>query len=182
MDLFSRLQPLLNHSLVFYSMLSVSAFFSSTSLGQDLQAIEAKLAINEQIAQYSYRWDSKDSDGFANLFTEDGTLERWVRGELVKESLIQGREAIMEYAIQSHSGRLSDRQTRHHVSNIVFLALDSTSAITEHMALITHQTEESGRAFISGSGIYRIHWKKIDEGWKMSKRKLSTDTPPSADH
>ena len=34
------------------------------------------------MAQYSYRWDSKDSEGFADLFTEDGVMERRVDGRV----------------------------------------------------------------------------------------------------
>ena len=34
-------------------------------------SLEDKLAIHEVIAQYSYTWDDKNAEGFAQLFTED---------------------------------------------------------------------------------------------------------------
>ena len=43
------------------------------------------------------------------------------------------------------------------------------------MALITHQTAESGTPFITDSGIYRNTWKKTDHGWRIAKRVLFND-------
>ena len=49
------------------------------------------------------------------------------------------------------------------------------SAVTENMALITHQTGNDAAPFIRSSGIYRISWKKTEEGWKIAERILFTD-------
>lgn len=137
-------------------------------------SIEDRLQITDALAQYSYRWDSKDSAEFAQLFTEDGEMERWVSGERVESSVVRGRGAIYDYALQSHQGRLADRQTRHHFSALTFNAIDSSTVETENMALITHQTAGAPPT-IASSGIYRITWKKTAEGWLMSKRILFSD-------
>ncbi|MDD9896197.1 MAG: nuclear transport factor 2 family protein [Gammaproteobacteria bacterium] len=139
------------------------------------QAMADRLAITDTLTQYSYRWDTKDSSGFAELFTADGIMERWLLGELVEDSKVESRQAIYEYAKRSHEGRLADRQTRHHFSGIVFLELNEDSAVTENMALITHQTANDNVAFISSSGVYRISWRKTPEGWRISRRILKTD-------
>ena len=78
-------------------------------------------------------------------------MERRLNGELVDGSRLEGRASILEYARQSHKGRLADRQTRHYFSGIVFLELNAESAITENMALITHQTANDSAAYISSS-------------------------------
>ena len=153
----------------------VCALLANPSLAAENSTTEDKLAIAEMVAQYSYRWDSKDSTGFSNLFTADGVMERWVAGELVTGSRVSGREEIFSYAITSHEGRLADRQTRHHASGLVFIELSANSALTENMALITHQTAGTAPAFISGSGIYRNSWRKTSEGWRITKRLLFTD-------
>ena len=142
---------------------------------QDLGALQARLEIAEQLAQYSYRWDSKDSEGFANLFTADGAMDRRRGGEPVNGARVVGHQAILDYARTSHQGRLADRQTRHHFSALVFLELAPDHAVTENMALITHQTADDNAAFISGSGIYRNTWKKTPEGWRIAERVLFTD-------
>ncbi|MDA1371041.1 MAG: nuclear transport factor 2 family protein [Proteobacteria bacterium] len=148
-----------------------------TSLAADgLTPMFDRLAIADALAQYSYRWDSKDSAGFANLFTNDGEMARWQEGALVENSRVIGKQAIFEYAKRSHEGRLADRQTRHHFSGLVFLELSEEMAVTENMALITHQRAEDSAAFISASGIYRNSWRKTADGWRISKRILFSDS------
>lgn len=147
---------------------------ANTTFAAEELSLEDRLLITDALTQYSYRWDSKDAAGFSRLFLEDGEMERWASGSLVEGSLVRGREAIYQYGVQAHQGRLADRQTRHHFSGLVFKVIDSVTVETENMALITHQT--SGVApFISGSGIYRITWKKTDDGWLMAKRILFSD-------
>ena len=136
--------------------------------------IADKFAITEMLAEYSYRWDAKASREFADLFTDDSILETW-RGEVLVNR-VKGKQDILNYAEQSHKVRLIDRQTRHHFSGLVFKTLSETSAITENMALITHQTADDQQPIIRSSGIYRISWEKESEGWKMSKRILFVDS------
>lgn len=142
---------------------------------QDLGELQARMEIAEQLAQYSYRWDSKDSEGFADLFTADGAMDRHRGGAPVSGARVVGHQAILDYARTSHQGRLADRQTRHHFSALVFLELTPDHAVTENMALITHQTADDTAPFISASGIYRNTWTKTPEGWRIAERVLSTD-------
>ncbi|MBM87975.1 MAG: hypothetical protein CMQ41_06310 [Gammaproteobacteria bacterium] len=162
--------------LLILSLSLVGTMANATA--QELKEMAKRQAIVDTLAQYSYRWDSKDSTGFANLFTDNGVMERWVLGELVEGSRVQGRQAILDYATRSHQGRLADRQTRHHFSGIIFIELNEDTAITENMALITHQTANDPAAFISSSGIYKISWQKTPQGWFINKRILMTDRFP----
>ena len=155
--------------------LAALLFSMSVSKADNLIDISNRLAITDVLTQYSYRWDGKDSLGFSRLFTENAVLERWFHGEYIDGSRLEGREAIFRYAKESHEGRLADRQSRHHFSGIVFLELNTTTAITENMALITHQTENDTTAIIRSSGIYRNTWRKTSEGWRISERILMTD-------
>jgi len=145
------------------------------ALAEDLARLNNKLEIAEVLAAYSYRWDSKDSQAFAELFTEDAVMRRAVSGESEMRFEISGRPAILDYARNSHTNRLGDRQTRHHMSALIFLELTATTALTENMALITHQTQASGAPFIRSSGIYTIHWRKTDRGWQIANRLLVSD-------
>ena len=147
-------------------------------LTQELGSVEDRLLIAEQLTQYSYRWDGKDAEGFANLFTPDGAMERRIEGRLVDGSRVEGRAAIREYASRSHQGRLADRQTRHHFSGLVFLELSEDHAVTENMALITHQPHGQPTAHISGSGIYRNTWRRTADGWRIAERVLHSDRAP----
>ena len=155
---------------------SFAVLLGNTNAAQVSGTVEDRFAIGDQLTQYSYRWDGKDAAGFAALFTDDGVMERYRDGNLVPESELLGNEAIFDYAHASHHGRLADRQTRHHFSGLVFLELTATSALTENMALITHQTAADSAPVIRSSGIYRITWLKQSDGWKMAKRMLFTDS------
>ncbi|MEM7218258.1 MAG: nuclear transport factor 2 family protein [Pseudomonadota bacterium] len=135
-----------------------------------------RLAITEVMARYALYWDDKDARQFANLFTEDAVLELWADGD--RRSRTNGRASIYDYAKRSHGGRLADRQTRHHLSPPVFIELNANTAVTDQLVLITHQTLTQGRAEISGSGRYRIAWRKTDDGWQIAERTLNTDNRP----
>ncbi len=142
---------------------------------QEYDSVADRLAIAEVLAQYSYRWDSKDSEGFSNLFTEDAIMERSASGELIPGSRLEGRQAILTYAKKAHQGRLADRQTRHHMSNLVFIEFTEDTARTENMVLVTHQIEADTAPYINNSGIYRNIWRKTDQGWKIARRVLFID-------
>ena len=144
------------------------------SAGADQLA--AKLAIQELIAEYAFRWDSKRSADFADLFTEDASMERRLDGRLAAGSLLEGKQAILDYAVGSHNGRLADRQSRHHMSGIRFLELGEDTALTENLVLITHQTAADSAPVNRSTGVYRISWRLTPEGWKMSRRILLTDS------
>ncbi|MEM7003689.1 MAG: nuclear transport factor 2 family protein [Pseudomonadota bacterium] len=129
--------------------------------------------IQDAIARYAYHWDGKDADAFSALFTEDAVMERWLLGEL--KSRLEGRAAILDYAKASHTGRLADRQTRHHMTGIVFTQLTDETAATQNMVLITHQTASDATPQPVSTGVYRITWRKTNETWQITKRVLLTD-------
>ena len=158
--------------------LIILAVGSKTALAAEVTPHHHKQAITEQIGEYAHRWDAKQSESFAELFTADARMERRVRGELVDSSVVEGKEAILEYARQSHLGRLADRQTRHHMTSILFLEVNESTALTENTALITHQTAQSRAPFISSTGVYRISWTLTGQGWKIRERILFSDAPP----
>jgi hypothetical protein len=154
-------------------------FSSPAARADELTELGNRLAIAEMLTQYSYRWDGKASKSFSELFTEDGSMERWTNESLVPGSEVMGRAAIYEYAMQAHRGRLADRQSRHHFSGLFFLQLTEDLAITENMALITHQTADDLVPIIRSSGIYRNTWVKTIVGWRIKKRILIIDRGPS---
>lgn len=50
-------------------------------------SVEDRLAIAEQVAQYSYRWDGKDAEGFGDLFN---TWRKTDRGWKIAERVLFG--------------------------------------------------------------------------------------------
>ena len=130
--------------------------------------------IADQIAKYAQLWDRKDVEAFSKLFTEDAVIEWHFANTDQQPPSLQGRDNILQYGHKAQAERLAGRQSRHHFSGLIFEDITETSALTEHMFMVTHVTQ-SEPPIVRSTGIYRIEWRKTDEGWLMSHRKLFVD-------
>jgi len=141
-------------------------------------SIEDKVAIHEMIAQYSYTYDSKDADGFAQLFVDDGVFEIFIAGKTSPAVRLQSRREIREWAAQRLQERNGRFTSRHYQSGILFDELSSDSARTRTMVLVTHQgvTEPAPRA--TDSGVYHDRWRRTPEGWRLAHRAAHVDRNP----
>ena len=74
-----KAQKLIRLSCILFSLCGL---FSASLFADNQSSTQDRLAISEMLAQYSYRWDSKDSMGFAGLFTTDAVMEHWQRSHL----------------------------------------------------------------------------------------------------
>jgi len=143
------------------------------ALGENMR-LEDRARIADQVAKYAQLWDRKDLEAFSQLFTEDAVIEWHFADATEQPPLLKGRENILQYGHKAQAERLAGRQSRHHFSNLIFEDLTETSARTEHMFMVTHVTP-SNPPIVRSTGIYRIEWRKTDEGWLMSHRKLFID-------
>jgi len=141
-------------------------------------SIEDKLAIQELIARYSYTYDSKDADGFAQLFVEDGVFEVFVPGKATASVRLQSRAEIREWAarrLQARDGRVT---SRHYQSGTLFDELTSASALTRTMVLVTHQGVAEAAPRPTISGVYHDQWRKTQTGWRLAHRAAHVDRDP----
>ncbi|MEM7303654.1 MAG: nuclear transport factor 2 family protein [Pseudomonadota bacterium] len=154
-------------------------FFAFPALAQSQQFVEDahlkdRALIADQLARYSQLWDRKDSDGVVQLVAEDGAFEWHLTGAEKQPPVVRGRENILRYAKQAHGKRLAGKQSRHHFSGLVFEELTADEAVTEHMMLVTHVIPGQ-KPVVAATGIYKINWKKSENGWLMTHRKLYVD-------
>ncbi|MEM1411430.1 MAG: nuclear transport factor 2 family protein [Pseudomonadota bacterium] len=160
-------------------LIAGTAFHAPDALTQDgppdAAQIADRFAISEVIAQYAYRWDAKDAEGFARLFTEDAVFEVSANGKLVPQGRLEGRPAILAYAKNAYAGRLAGKQSRHHMTSLVFLALSTERATTENLVLVTHQSKDDATPQNRVSGVYRNQWRKTADGWQIARRLLTLD-------
>lgn len=141
-------------------------------------SIEDKLAIQEVIAQYSYRYDGTDAEGFAQLFLEDGVFEVFVPGRTTASVRLQSRREIRDWAarrLQERNGRFT---SRHYQSGILFDELTSHSALTRTMVLVTHQGVIEAAPRPTVSGMYHDQWRKTPTGWRLARRAAHVDRDP----
>jgi ketosteroid isomerase-like protein len=136
--------------------------------------LDDRLAILECIARYSYAYDGKDADAFANHFTEDGVWELFDTGATSPAARIETRPAIREWVSALHE-RLGAIVTRHFQSGTLFDELTPTTARTRTMLLVTHQHGMDRTPRPTRSGVYHDEWRKTPDGWRLAHRVLRHD-------
>ena len=130
-------------------------------------SLEDKLAIQEVITRFSYTWDAKDAEDFAQLFSEDAVLEIFTSSGTRPQRHLASRVAIRQWAVQNHAERLGGIQTRHHQSSLLFDELTSDTARTRTMVLVTHQGATEAVPRLHRSGMYHMQWRNLPEGWRI---------------
>lgn len=130
-----------------------------------MSSTEDMLAIQQVIAQYSYTFDFKDAEGWANLFTEDGVWESYRGNNTEPGTSLKSRQEIRQWAESSMERRLEGSYNLHHQTALLFDELTDDSAQTRTMVLITAHdaTDEPNR--ISLTGYYQTRWRKTAQGW-----------------
>lgn len=129
------------------------------------QALADRLEILDLIARWAYTTDTKDPDGFAEIYAEDGVLD-------TVSGVTESREAIRKLVTESMQKRTI--QTRHFQTGTVFLELTSTTARTSTSLLFTKR--ELGAVAVSvGTGRYLDEWRRTGSGWSMVRRTTTVD-------
>jgi SnoaL-like protein len=140
--------------------------------------IEEKLAILEMIAQYSYTYDERDADGFAQVFLEEGVLEIFVPGKGRPAVRLQSRQEIHAWAAQRLQEREGRCTGRHYQSGIRFDELTAAQARVRVMLLVTRQHASGTRPYVNLTGVYHDVWQKTAVGWRLAHRAAYTDRDP----
>ena len=141
-------------------------------------SIEDKLAIHEMIAEYSYTYDSKDADGFAEVFVENGVFEIFVPGQTRPAVNLQSRKEIREWAAERLQGRTGRFASRHYQSGIRFDGLTDEEARVRVMVLVTRQETTDTRPYVNLTGTYHDVWRKTPAGWRLAHRGAYIDRDP----
>jgi hypothetical protein len=133
--------------------------------------VEDMLAIQQEIARYSYTFDSGNAEGWANLFTEDGLWEFYAAGATEPSTRLEGRAAMRDFCTQRFSGRRGGVTSYHHQSGVIFDSLTADTARVRAMLVLTIQMpDEPARVYLTG--VYQDDWVKTSEGWKIKYRVL----------
>jgi ketosteroid isomerase-like protein len=115
--------------------------------------------------QYGNSIDAGDGDGFADLFTEDATLEL---GPL----RLEGQAAIREFA---HA--LEDDQVSSHVFSNIVIDVEDPETATGITYLTLYKGKSAGGKPImpvpdpAMVGHYEDRFQRTDEGWKIAERR-----------
>jgi len=106
------------------------------------------------IAQHSYAYDSKDADGFAHVFVENGVFEIFVPGKTIPAIRLQSRTEIREWATQRLQERIRRFTSRHYQAGILFDELTKEEARVRVMVLVTRQEATDTQPYVNLTGVY----------------------------
>jgi hypothetical protein len=123
-------------------------------------ALPDRQAIGDQLARYAHAFDSRDVEGWAGLFTEDGVFEVRLGPGDQPVFRAQGAEQLRAFAG-------SAPRMLHHFSSLVFDELLAESARTRAVAFATWISPEDGpsvRQWGGAPAIATAHRRKADAG------------------
>ncbi|MDG3011667.1 nuclear transport factor 2 family protein [Rhodococcus sp. D2-41] len=130
-------------------------------LVERVEALEAKIAINDLITTYGPAVDSGCAEAVASLWTEDGVYD-------VDTGVMNGSKAI-EAMVRSKAHQSWIGGGCGHLSEPLHVVVDGDTAVaTGHTQLVIH----------NGDGTFRVHrvtanrWELVrqDGAWKVAKR------------
>jgi len=129
------------------------------------------LAIRQQVARYSYTFDSGDAEGWANVFTKDGIWEFYAAGATTPATRLVGHDALRDFCLSRFTSRPKGMTSYHHQSGIIFDELTTNQAKVRAMVIITTQPlGEQPRLYMTG--IYEDLWVLEDNTWLIKYRVL----------
>ncbi|CAN5405561.1 hypothetical protein BH09ACT10_BH09ACT10_30180 [soil metagenome] len=134
----------------------------------DLEEGLARLELRALIDEYAYCADSRDYDGWATTFTEDGTCAGYNPGEDEPFVSATGREAIAQLL----HGNDPLPHTFHSMSNHhITVDGDTASGITYGQAHHTIGTGPDTEAYV---WLIQYHddYERTSDGWKFARREI----------
>lgn len=137
----------------------------------DLEQLQARVAISEVKARYCRFLDTKNWDGYASLFTEDFELDV---SEGTSLPVIRGRDA----ALQQIRASIGDARTAHqvHTPEISFVSDDEARVIWAMQDRVLFGAEHAARlgfSGLTGYGHYHERYVRIGGEWKIAASRLT---------
>jgi uncharacterized protein (TIGR02246 family) len=120
-------------------------------------------AIRELLYAYCQCVDTGDADGWADLFTDDGTFTRDGGSFDLPDGAIVGRAALHRMASKFLADGL-------HVSANEVMTIDDDQATVTSYVLVLHGDENPG---VRLGGRYHDQLRKVNGRWLFSSRRLA---------
>lgn len=138
-------------------------------------AAEDRQRIADLISQSAYAYDSKDVEGYLDLFTQDCLLEMYAGSEQRPIVKATGREELGMVTRQRLT-QLTQKgiQSRHYQTNTVLTP--RRDGRIEGVTMLNLMWQAAGEKPVTvTTGIYRDLFEKTDRGWRFAKRSLFID-------
>tara|TARA_B100001175_G_C19339078_1_gene556483 strand:- start:84 stop:680 length:597 start_codon:yes stop_codon:yes gene_type:complete len=134
--------------------------------------IADRIAILDVINAYGVYWDENNLKGFFNLFLDDAVRITTDKNGNEKKTTKSEEEKI---AIERQTFfKKNSMQRRHMMHNTHFIKqTENYARVIQYMTLLN--TTESEKSNIVSPIIYDFEFYKINDIWKISKRKINLD-------
>lgn len=135
------------------------------NLEQRLGVAEDRLALLDLEGAYGHLYDSRQSDLWAALFTEDGIYEGRQLAGMASQNLVQGRENLTGFCQKEP---LSGMHTMH-APHITLDGDEATGRV--HFQFQASAVDEYGRTQSRAvTGYYDIAYLRTSTGWRIRRR------------
>jgi hypothetical protein len=123
-------------------------------------ALVDRQSIQDQLAKYAHTFDSRDVEGWAGLFTDDGVFE--VRMGASEEPIVRLQGAEQLGAFVTNAPRLA-----HHITGLIFDELLPDSARTRAVVVGTWVAPDGDPAIYT-HGTYEQRWSRNAGTWRLA--------------
>jgi len=140
-------------------------------LAQQVAYLMDRTAISDLLFAFARAIDTKDWDGYANLFTEDGVVEIPVKRPDGTPVRHEGRKGLAQF-VSGDANRpgLGRFLYTHHLSSNHQVAIDGDTATTTSYAQCIHRFDENPSNVWELGGWYSCSLRRTaDAGWRFTK-------------
>jgi hypothetical protein len=134
--------------------------------------------IIDLLHNYSYTYDSKNIQAFADLFTDKFSWQYYVgiKDRTIKILHMENKGEFIEF-LEERLGELTEEGilSRHFMTNTVLTERTKGIISAKTMVLIIWRSKHKEEPWIEDTGIYEDEFVKTDQGWRFAIRKLTSD-------
>lgn len=122
------------------------------------------------IYNYSYMFDSKNLDGFLNLYSQDAIWEAFLGGSASPAQVLDTPDEMRQFfGNQMQQYAAEGIQSRHFLTNLAISRTGPGLAEGTAMFVVTHQAynQPQGTAVVLHTGEYKYRFVKTHAGWRF---------------
>ena len=135
---------------------------------------QSREEILDLISKYSYFWDNRSAEKWADLFLDNATWGHYLDGVFAKS--FGSRNERLSFANEKHKSFTElGIQTRHHQTNTLLKRNPDGSIRGDTIFSVIWQHAEESAPKLIHSGIYRDIFVKTPNGWKFKSREIHVD-------
>jgi ketosteroid isomerase-like protein len=139
---------------------------------------EDRQEITNLIYSYSYTFDSKNLDGFLDLYTPDAVWEDFYGGSSAPTDVLDTPAKMRQvFGNQMQQFSAAGIQSRHFLTNLNITGIDPGRAEGTAMFLVAHQQyrQPQDTASMTHTGEYRYQFVRTPKGWKFYRIEAHVD-------